>query len=224
MAYKNGYPRFSDAEYERRHNATRDLMEKSGCTELDFGGETGSERLLTLISKKMTPTQMVKSVENLKNWAPSIKPYVSWMSGLPTETDADLKKTFELMDRMSEANPNTQHFGIFVYTPFPSPLVECLGSQLKTPQSLEGWGDIDVFHYKASWHPKKYVEKLHTISAVTRYAFYPDERMRERSLPYKLGYGTLNRMAKFRWKKKYFGLPLELKLTDALARKTRGWL
>jgi radical SAM superfamily enzyme YgiQ (UPF0313 family) len=199
-------------------------MEKSGCTELDFGGETGSERLLTLICKEMTPAQMVKSVENLKNWAPSIKPYVSWMSGLPTETDEDLKTTFDLMDRMSEANPNTQHFGIFVYTPFPSPLVECLGLRLKTPQSLEGWGDIDVFHYEPSWHPKKYVEKLHTISAVTRYAFYPDERMRELSMPYKLGYGILNRMAKFRWKKKYFGLPLELKLTDALARKTRGWL
>jgi anaerobic magnesium-protoporphyrin IX monomethyl ester cyclase len=200
------------------------LMEKSGCTELDFGGETGSERLLTLICKEMTPAQMVKSVEKLKNWAPSIKPYVTWMSGLPTETDEDLKKTMDLMDRMSEANHNTQHVGVFVYTPFPSPLVEDLGQELTTPQSLEGWGNIDMFHFKPPWHTKKYVEKLHTISAVTRYAFYPEDRIRERSILYKLGYGILNKMAKFRWKKRYFGLPVELQLTDAVARKARGWL
>lgn len=200
------------------------LMEKSGCTELDFGGETGSERLLTLIHKEITPTQMVQSVENLKNWAPTIKPYVSWMSGLPTETDEDLKLTFDLMDRMSDVNPNTQHFGIFVFTPFPSPLVESLGSQLKTPQSLEGWSDIDAFHFKPSWHSKKYVEKLHAVSAVTRYAFFPSERIREHNISFKIGYGFLNRTARFRWKSRYFGLPLELKLANTLAKKFRGWV
>jgi Xaa-Pro dipeptidase len=38
MAYHNGYPRFSDQEYERRHNATRALMEQSGCDVLIFFG------------------------------------------------------------------------------------------------------------------------------------------------------------------------------------------
>jgi Xaa-Pro aminopeptidase len=38
MAYKDGYPRFSDAEYERRHTSTRDLMERSGCDTLIFFG------------------------------------------------------------------------------------------------------------------------------------------------------------------------------------------
>ena len=43
------------------------------------------------------------------------------MSGLPGETDEDLNQTFDLMDKMSEINPKTQHYGIFVYTPFPQP-------------------------------------------------------------------------------------------------------
>ena len=38
MAYKDGYPRFSDTEYERRHAATRDLLERSGCDVLIFFG------------------------------------------------------------------------------------------------------------------------------------------------------------------------------------------
>ena len=58
------------------------LLEKAGCTELDFGGETGSERLQSFIHKDVTADQMVRSVDNLNRWGPSIEPYVSWMSGL----------------------------------------------------------------------------------------------------------------------------------------------
>jgi anaerobic magnesium-protoporphyrin IX monomethyl ester cyclase len=201
-----------------------DLLARSGCTELDFGGETGSERLLSLISKDITPDQMIKSVKNLKEYGSPIKPFVSWMSGLPTETEEDLKKTFLVMDKMSEANPSTQHYGIFVFTPFPSPLAESLGLKFTPPKSLEEWGNVDVFHFKPPWHSRKYVERLQAISAVTRYAFYPEDRIKERSRPFQLGYGILNRIAKFRWKHKYFGLPAELKIVNAFARKSRGYL
>ncbi|HEX7483073.1 MAG TPA: radical SAM protein [Candidatus Bathyarchaeia archaeon] len=98
------------------------LLAKSGCVEVDFGGETGSDRLQAMIYKEVTSSQMIKSVENLKNWGPSIEPFVSWMSGLPTETEEDVKRTCDLMDKMSETNPKTQHYGIFLYTPFPSPI------------------------------------------------------------------------------------------------------
>ena len=53
----------------------------------------------------------------------AIDPFTSWLSGLPDETYDDMKKTFDLMDPMAEANPRTQHYGIFLYTPFPSPLL-----------------------------------------------------------------------------------------------------
>ncbi len=82
------------------HQGFIELLAKSGCTEIDFGGETGSERLLSLINKDITTEQMISSVENLRKWAPSIEPFVSWLSGLPTETEDDLMKTCDLMDRM----------------------------------------------------------------------------------------------------------------------------
>jgi radical SAM superfamily enzyme YgiQ (UPF0313 family) len=200
------------------------LLEKSGCVELDFGAETGSNRLLSLIDKGVTRDQMIRTVANLKNWAPSIEPYVSWMSGLPTETDEDLRVTFDLMDKMSETNPKTQHFGVFIYTPFPSPLLDLIGSEFTPPQSLDEWGKIDVFHFKPSWHSKKYVRKLEAISAVTRYAFYPAARLKERGMPYRFAYGVLNRMAKLRWRHRYFGAPVDLKVVNALARSLRGYI
>ena len=51
-----------------------ELLEKAGCVELDFGGESGSDRLQQLICKDVTAEEMLKSVGNLHRWAPSIEP------------------------------------------------------------------------------------------------------------------------------------------------------
>jgi len=208
------------AGYEKEFVA---LLEKSGCTELNFGAESGSDRLLSLIDKDVTTDQMIQSVKNLKNWGPTIEPYVFWMSGLPTETWEDLKKTFALMDRLSATNRKTQHIEICVYTPFPSPMLDSYGSEFKLPQSLDEWGNVDVFHFRPPWHSKKYVDTLQSISTVTRFVFYPEARIKEMGMAYRLGYGILNRIAKARWKRKYFGVPIELRLASAGTRRLRGY-
>ncbi len=201
-----------------------ELLAKSGCVELDFGGESGSDRIQQLICKDVTTDEMLQSVDNLRRYAPTIEPYVSWMSGLPDETDEDLEMTFDLMDRMCEINPKTQHYGIFVYTPFPSPVMEYLLPEFMAPQTLEDWGSIEVFHFDPPWHSKEQVEKLHTISAVTRIAFYPQARIRERGLAYKFAYKIMNGLARYRWRHRNFSFPIELKIADAVARRYKGFL
>jgi radical SAM superfamily enzyme YgiQ (UPF0313 family) len=200
------------------------MLERSGCRELDFGGESGSERLQEFVCKDVTAGQMLKSVENLAEYAPKIEPFVSWLSGLPTETYDDMKETFNLMDRMGQANPRTQHYGIFMYTPFPSPLLTSLDSRFQPPQSLEEWANIEVFHFSPPWHKKAYVQKLRAISAVTRYAFYPKSRIDEHGFAFRFLYWTVNRLARYRWRHRYFGYPIELKLANFAARRLRGFL
>ncbi len=202
-----------------------ELLERAGCIELDFGGESGSKRIQSLIGKDVTPDQMIESVTNLRKWAPNIEPYVSWMSGFPTETEEDLKKTFDLMDEMHKRNLKTQHFGVFTYTPLSSnPLVDLLGPDFKLPQSLEDWANIDVFHFSPPWHTEQYVKYLHAVSAVAKYAFYPRIRVKEWSLAYRLSYGLINKLAKFRWKHRFFQHPIELKIVDTFTKKSRGYL
>jgi radical SAM superfamily enzyme YgiQ (UPF0313 family) len=217
----------ANCRFDYLSNYDRDFLEliaKSGCVELDFGGESGSERLQQLICKDVTAEEMLRSVGNLRRFAPSIEPYVSWMSGLPGETDEDLEETFDLMDRMREVNPKTQHYGIFVYTPFPSAVMPYLPSEFTPPQSLEEWSNIQVFHFNPPWHSKKQIEKLHTISAVTRLAFYPESRIKERGVIYKLAYVIVNRIEKYRWRHRNFGFPIELRIVDAVAKKFKGFL
>jgi radical SAM superfamily enzyme YgiQ (UPF0313 family) len=200
------------------------LLEQAGCMELDFGGESGSERMQSFVCKDVTADEILTSVTNLHRWAPSIEPFVSWLSGLPGETYADMRQTFDLMDRMAQANPRTQHYGIFMYTPFPSPMLESLPPEFRPPQSLEEWGAIEVFHFQPPWHTKAYVEKLRAISAVTRYAFYPESRISEHGLAFQAGYKLMNRAARYRWRHRYFGFPVELKLANSAARRLRGFL
>ncbi len=132
-----------------------------------------------VVCKDVSADEILTAVTNLRRWAPSIDPFVSWLSGLPGETYADMEKTFDLMDAMGRANPRTQHYGIFLYTPFPSPLLDELPPEFTPPASLEEWGRIEVFHFLPPWHTPEYVEKLRSISAVTRWAFYPRSRIDE---------------------------------------------
>jgi hypothetical protein len=92
------------------------------------------------------------------------------------------------------------------------------------PQSLEEWGSIDVFQFSPPWHSKKRIEKLHTVSAVARCTFYPQSRIKNRSLAFKFAYGIMNRVARYRWRRRYFGFPVELKIADAVAKKVKGFL
>jgi anaerobic magnesium-protoporphyrin IX monomethyl ester cyclase len=200
------------------------LLEKSRCVELDFGGESGSSRLQDFIHKDVTADQMLRSVDALKNWAPSIEPYVSWMSGLPGETDADLMETFDLMDRMSAVNPKTQHYGIFVYTPFPSPVLAELPGEFKMPATLREWSEIAVFHFDPPWHSRRQLAKLHSISAVTRCAFYPEARIKERGFAFRNAYRLMNKIARYRWRHRFFGFPVELRIAAFAEKRLKGFL
>ena len=138
-------------------------------------------------------------MENLRKWAPSIDPFVSWLSGLPGETYDDMEKTFDLMDAMGRANPRTQHYGIFLYTPFPSPLLGSLPPEFGRRSHSRSGATIEVFHFLPPWHTPAYVEKLRSISAVTRYAFYPQSRIDEHGAAFRTAYGVMNRAARYRW-------------------------
>ena len=140
------------------------------------------------------------------------------------ETFADMECTFDLMDAMERANPRTQHYGIFLYTPFPSPLLDTLPAEFTPPQSLEEWGDIEVFHFLPPWHDPAYVRKLQGVSAVTRWAFFPRSRVEEHGPAFRTAYGALNAAARYRWRTRRFDRPLELQLANEAARRLRGFL
>ena len=59
---------------------------------------------------------------------------------------------------------------------------------------------------------------------MTRYAFYPRSRVDEHGPAFKAAYGVMCGAARWRWKHRAFGLPLELRLANYAAQHLRGFL
>lgn len=89
------------------------LMKDSGCVQLDFGVESGSQRILDEIVKKQVKLEQVEKAFALCHRY-GIRAHAAFMIGLPTETKEEMIKTFEFTKKIK---PNWYAFGIF--TPLP---------------------------------------------------------------------------------------------------------
>lgn len=232
----NSFCRFNSLQ--KVDNEFLEIIEKSGCNLLAFGGESGSQRLLDdIIKKDITVDQMIKTTEYLSHT--DITQVVSFMSGVPTETYDDLNETFNLIDKLSKINPNIYFNGVFLYTPYPGTqlfeyVVEEYGYEF--PDSLEEWSEYGIYRdVGIKWHNPGYVKKCKTISILTRFPFWKDKFLlkdissvigssRFNKFPLNIAYYLLAKIAIFRWKNKIFIAPVELNITEKILLKLRGFV
>jgi radical SAM superfamily enzyme YgiQ (UPF0313 family) len=92
------------------------LMKRANCSGLYFGLESGSNRVLQSIDKKMTVENMVE-VSKMVHDA-GIMSISSLVLGLPDETKEDIEKTLKLMKTFK-----TDFFDVNIYTPLPGSLL-----------------------------------------------------------------------------------------------------
>jgi len=88
-------------------------MKKAGCLSLAIGFETGSDRMLKLLNKKITVAQSRECVKMVSKLGFMINGQL--MTGLPTETLEDV----ELTRKFIEDNPEVDTFGLHMFRPYP---------------------------------------------------------------------------------------------------------
>lgn len=114
---------FLPREPEIHKESLFELMKAAGCTHLDVGIESGSERLRFEMSKKYTDRALDWHFEMCQKYG--IQNNVSLFVGFPTETDEDFNNTIKMLDRYQQYIEDKtfneiQHCGIFVmYTKTP---------------------------------------------------------------------------------------------------------
>jgi radical SAM superfamily enzyme YgiQ (UPF0313 family) len=87
-------------------------MKKSGCIQIDFGMESGSQRLLNVIKKDITIHQIKNAVRLCNKY--NIRIFSNFMINLPTETKEEMNETIKLAQDLHS------HITVFnITTPFP---------------------------------------------------------------------------------------------------------
>ena len=88
------------------------LMKESGCYQIFFGVESGSQKILDFYQKGTTPEQAVEAFRLCKEF--KIQAVAAIMLGAPSETREDLELTYKLVKRIKPDN-----WIVFTTTPFP---------------------------------------------------------------------------------------------------------
>lgn len=224
---------------EKVDDAMLKLIEDSGCTYLSFGAESGSERILKdIVTKDITVSDIIDGTAKMAKT--NITQVVSFISGLPTETDEDMAKTFDLIDKLAMINPKIYFNGIVLYTPYPgTTLIERIQKDYnyKAPKSLEEWSEFRIFRDVGNnWHTKKYIAKYKGISILTRFPFWRKSLTfagiekgvlggeRFMKFPINIIYWTLANIAIWRWKKRFFSFQFEWNILEKILEKLRGFV
>jgi anaerobic magnesium-protoporphyrin IX monomethyl ester cyclase len=102
------------------------IMRRSGCVQIDFGVESGSQRILDeIIVKKTNKKQVVQAFELARKH--TFRTLANFMVGLPTETCQDLKETEEMADLI-----DADVYVFSIATPLPGTrLYEMVGENIK---------------------------------------------------------------------------------------------
>jgi radical SAM superfamily enzyme YgiQ (UPF0313 family) len=120
------------------------LMQMVGVRHLHIGAESGSQRILDLMLKKVKVEHIYEVNRRLARF-PRLLPTYNFFSGIPTETKEDILSSVRMIFRLLEENPHCQISGFNQFTPYPGTELFDLAIEhgLKAPNDLEGWIDFD---------------------------------------------------------------------------------
>jgi len=191
-------------------------IERSGLKWVSMGVESGSQRILNLINKDITPERVIDLNGRLKNFN-GIIPKYNFMTGFISETDKDIKKTTNLILKLLKDNPCAIIQALFSTTPYPG--TEFFNLALKSgfapPTSLEEWSNFNPEDWISNipWLNKKQIKRLKLLYFSS--LFIDDKlSLHKRSVMIGLFKKLYGPIGKYRFKNHSIKFPIELSLLD----------
>lgn len=194
-------------------------LEEKGLVWVSIGAESGTNRVLKMISKDITVEQTLNAATALAKTR--IVCGYSLMIGLPTETLDEIRATYRLTRAIRDINPNSYFYGPLPFRPYPgSPLHRiCVEKGLPEYKTLDEWaGNDSVATGFCSVEDCKWVQDPIALSPV--FHFYG---MLANGLVYPGGgrlviliQRLLRPIARWRFENAYFAFPIEYMLVQRL--------
>ena len=206
-------------ELGRYSKETWELMRKGGITSILNGAESGDNEVLAAMHKDITRDQTL----NLARIAAKheIKVIFSVMIGYPTEkaltdpeyTRKEIYKNMDFIDELVAISP--KHFiYLFVFTPYEGAPVNKDFSRygISLPTDLNKWDEYEIERNHLPWVREEDM-KLHNQIKELFLPFLTDEvkiwAEGKNNLMINLLYKSARSLLKFRWKHRFFKLPVE---------------
>ncbi len=173
-----------------------------GCSQMYFGAESGSQRILNVLNKKISIKDIIRSAKITKKL--DIIADYSWMIGVPDETEKDLNMTINLIKKVKKINPDSE-FSIKILFPYPKTTIyeKAIDMGFKPPSNLLGWSKIRREQAQDYLKNKDRLEMIAITSAVVGRKVFEQLNFP----PIKI----LKFIANLRWNREMFGFGFENK-------------
>lgn len=223
---------FRGARIDELHRMNDDflgLMQRVGVKHLHIGAESGSQRILDLMIKKVKVEQVYEVNRRLARF-PRLLPSYNFFSGVPTETIEDIHASIEMIFRLLAENPHCQISGFNQFTPYPGTELFDLAIEhgLQAPDDLEGWIDFDESDC-AKNNPWIDPERKRLLDTLYLTGFFIDHKFQTHFTGNSLKSRMLRHVAAFyrplarlRFKNCFTAMPIELalnRMADRLLEK-----
>jgi len=191
-----------------------DLMAKAGMKKVHFGVETGSDRVLANLNKRLRIEDVIK-VNKIWSRHDIVVQY-NFMCGFPDEEIDDIRKTKDLVFQIMKDNPNALISPLCPYTPYPGTALyeKALKKGFIHKKTLEDWQEADYGdNLWESPERKKFISSLFFASM-----FLDTHRSKDmvQSAVLKILIDLYRPIARFRMKHLFFRFMPELKIKNLL--------
>ena len=179
--------------------------------DLLIGAEAGSDRILSMINKRITVERIFSAVRSLAKF--NVPACYSVIVGLPSETKEEFEATIDLLYKIYKIHPRAT-FTLGAYMPYPGSLMYnmAIAAGFKPPAKTEDWSKIDRFRkdFSSPWIDGGQVW-------VIRECF--------KLLKFKLG--PVNRWWQWRIRHRFFAWPVDIYLIEwlsGIAIEEKSWI
>lgn len=173
------------------------IMKESGCVQIDFGVESGSQRILDdIIGKGITVEQAISAFNLAKKY--KLRTFANFMIGLPTENYEDLRKTKEVADLI-----DADVYMFSIATPLPGTRLYDMVNEEISPHeySLLNWSgsvlteklnksELNNLAEERAALENKYIlrSKLKLILSLRNYSFFMKRKYKYQRLQFIVNY------------------------------------
>ena len=191
---------------------------KAGCKNIDVGIESGSNRMLKLVSKDVNVSEAITLNKRLSKYFEKTK--YTFIMGVPSETEEELLQTVKLATRLSEENSHVLPL-FFIYCAYPGTKLYNMAVEygFKTPIKLEEWSEINYetayLHYP--WIDNKRAKMMRNFEFSSMFASKNNE-YKIRSNWHKVMARIYRPFAKARFEHNIYQFPVERSMVRILSR------